>query len=178
MHRESCAQCVPCALPAAPVQWVLLPLQHCAPQGSCLRQPATWSQSPHHCVGLAWGLPGATLRHRAVRQCPCPVPSWLSCSRAELWSWPKKEARDEVLRLQLAFLYKLPLGRIFCPKPWAGGFVPWEECLPFGCHWFLSCLSLYQPCLVAGQEQFAANFFKLAGKLVLQISVPCLFTYL
>lgn len=145
----------------------------------------------HACVSLrpgvgalttAWGLPGGCQEQhcdRAVRQCPCPVPSWLSCSRAELWSCPKKEARDgEVLCLQLAFLYKLPLGRIFCPKPWARGFVPWEECLPFSCHWFMSCLSLYQPCLVAGQEQFAANFFKLAGKLLLQILVPCLFTYL
>ena len=124
------------------MQPVLLPLQHCAPQGSRRHQPGTWGRSPLPCVRLAWGLPGAMLQHRAVRQRPCPVPSWHTCSRAESWSWPKKEARDsEVLCLQPAFLYKLPFGRIFCPKRWARESVPWGECLPFGCHWFLSCLS-------------------------------------
>lgn len=100
-----------------------------------------------------------------MRQCPCPVPSWFSCSRAELWSCPKKEARDgEVLRLQLACLYKLPLGRIFCPKPWAGGFVPWEECLAFGCHWFMSCLSLYQPCLCCRAGTVCCKFLQIGWK--------------
>lgn len=91
-----------------------------------------------------WGLPESCQEQccGTVRQCLCPMHPWHTCSWVELWSCPKKKARDaEVLCLQPAFLYKLPLGRIFCPAPWAGGSVPWGECLLFGSHWFLPCLS-------------------------------------
>lgn len=38
-------------------------------------------------------------------------------------------------------------------------------------------LFLYQPCLVAGQEQFNANFFRFPEKLLLPTSMTFLFPF-
>lgn len=121
------------------------------------------------------------LRHRAVRHCLCPVPSQQIRSRAEWWGWPKREDGEKSFATT-SFLIQTPSWQHLLLDEQG---LCLGVCAMVGVSaiWLSLFLVLPLAFLVSampgcGAKQLAANFFKLAGKLLLQTSVPCPFPYL